>query len=398
MLPGSGPAPRLHDTATGELALAAAGPVATLYACGITPYDATHMGHAATYTAWDLLVRAWLDARLTVTYVQNVTDIDDPLIERAQANGEDWAELAERETALFSEDMAALRVLPPSHFVGAVETIDLIIELVTQLRESGAAYEVDGDLYFPVAADPSFGSVSNLDRAEMVRLFGERGGDPERPGKKDPLDCLLWKQERPGEPAWDSALGRGRPGWHVECTAIALQHLGMAFDVQGGGSDLAFPHHEMCASEAQVAQSRRPFAQTYVHAGMVGLDGEKMSKSKGNLVFVSELRRTGVDPRAIRLALLGHHYREDWDWTDDDLDRAAARLDRWAAAAALPTGPDASNLLVEVRSALAGDLDAPQALLAVDHWVDQALSAGGPDTAAPATFRALCDARLGVDL
>jgi L-cysteine:1D-myo-inositol 2-amino-2-deoxy-alpha-D-glucopyranoside ligase len=395
---GFAPTVTVRDTATERLAATHPGAAARLYVCGITPYDATHLGHAATYLAFDLLVRAWRDSGHDVVYVQNVTDIDDPLIERAQATGEDWAELAERETALFCDDMAALRVVPPTHFVGAVETIDLIVDLVTRLRDSGAAYEVDGDLYFPVAADPSFGSVSNLDRAEMVRLFGERGGDPDRPGKKDPLDCLLWQQERPGEPAWESGLGRGRPGWHVECTAIALEHLGMAFDVQGGGSDLAFPHHEMCASEAQVAQSSRPFAQTYVHAGMVGLDGEKMSKSKGNLVFVHTLRRAGVDPRAVRLALLGHHYREDWDWTDADLDRAAARLERWTAAAALPTGPDASNVLVEVRSALAHDLDAPQALVAVDQWAEQALSSGGPDTAAPGTFRALCDARLGVDL
>jgi L-cysteine:1D-myo-inositol 2-amino-2-deoxy-alpha-D-glucopyranoside ligase len=398
---GYAPTVVLHDTASCRGVPTHPEQDARLYVCGITPYDATHLGHAATYVAFDLLVRAWRDAGHDVVYVQNVTDVDDPLIERAISTGEDWAKMAERETALFREDMVALRIVPPTHFIGAAESIELIIALIQRLRDAGAVYEVDGDLYFPVAADATFGGVSNLDRAAMVELFGERGGDPDRPGKKDPLDCLLWQRERPGEPAWDSVLGRGRPGWHIECTAIALEYLGMPFDVQGGGSDLVFPHHEMCASEGQVAQSSRPFARTYVHAGMVGLDGEKMSKSRGNLVFVSTLRREGVDPRLVRLALLDHHYRDDWEWTDDDLDRARDRLGRWSEAAAKPTGPDVSNLLIDLRGALALDLDAPKALVAVDRWVDQALAGGGPDPwgqSAPAAFRALVDARLGIDL
>ncbi|HEX2176294.1 MAG TPA: cysteine--1-D-myo-inosityl 2-amino-2-deoxy-alpha-D-glucopyranoside ligase [Nocardioidaceae bacterium] len=395
---GFAPTVLVRDTASGHLLPTRPETVARLYVCGITPYDATHLGHAATYLAFDLLVRAWRDAGYPVLYVQNVTDVDDPLIERAIATGQDWAEMAERETALFRDDMTALRILPPDHFIGAAESIDLIAELIRRLRDAGAVYEVDGDLYFPVAADPAFGGVSNLDRAAMVDLFGERGGDPDRPGKKDPLDCLLWHRERHGEPAWDTVLGRGRPGWHIECTAIALQHLGMGFDVQGGGSDLAFPHHEMCASGAQVVEASRPFAQAYVHAGMVGLDGEKMSKSRGNLVFVSALLQRGVDPRAIRLALLDHHYRDDWEWTDGDLDRAHGRLERWTAAAALSSGPDTSNLLIDVRDALAHDLDAPKALVAVDQWAEHAVTGGGPDTAAPQTFRALVDARLGIDL
>jgi L-cysteine:1D-myo-inositol 2-amino-2-deoxy-alpha-D-glucopyranoside ligase len=395
---GYAPTVALHDTATGRTVPTHPADAARLYVCGITPYDATHMGHAATYLAFDLLIRAWRDAGHRVEYVQNVTDVDDPLIERANATGENWVEMAERETALFRDDMAALRVVPPDQFVGAAESVDMIVELIQRLRDAGAVYEVDGDLYFPVSSDPSFGAVSNLDRARMVELSAERGGDPDRSGKKDPLDCLLWQRERPGEPAWDSPLGRGRPGWHIECTAIALEHLGMPFDVQGGGSDLAFPHHEMCASEGQVAQGTRPFARLYVHAGMVGLDGEKMSKSRGNLVFVSVLREAGVDPRVLRLALLDHHYRDDWDWTDDDLDRARDRLDRWTAAVSQPTGPDASNLLIDVRSALAHDLDAPKALVALDQWAEQALTGGGPNPAAPGTVRALVDARLGVDL
>src|SRR4051794_20830834 len=225
-----------------------------MYVCGITPYDATHLGHAATYLMFDVIQRVCRDAGLDVRYVQNVTDVDDPLLERAQHTGEDWQELAERETELFREDMTALRVLAPDHYVGAVEAIPLIVPMVERLRERGTAYEVDDDLYFSVRSDPRFGAVSRLSDGEMVDVFGQRGGDPERSGKKDPLDCLLWQAERPGEPAWDTELGRGRPGWHVECSAIALHHLGPGFDVQGGGSDLAFPHHEMSASEAQAME------------------------------------------------------------------------------------------------------------------------------------------------
>ena len=342
MLPGSGPAPRLHDTATGELVLAAAGRVATLYACGITPYDATHMGHAATYTAWDLLVRAWLDARDTVIYVQNVTDVDDPLLERADRDGEDWRELARRETQRYRGDMEALRVLPPTHLIGAVEALPVIERFSARMADRGALYNVDEDVYFARSADQGFGSLSGpgtpsgYDLAAMAELAAERGGDPDRPGKKDPLDVLVWRAERPGEPAWESRFGRGRPGWHVECAAIATEYLGNAFDVQAGGSDLVFPHHEMSASHARVALSPAPdaFARVYVHAGMVSYHGEKMSKSLGNLVFVSRLVADGTDPMAIRMALLAHHYRSDWEWTDAVLGDAQARLDRWRAALA----------------------------------------------------------------
>jgi L-cysteine:1D-myo-inositol 2-amino-2-deoxy-alpha-D-glucopyranoside ligase len=393
---GSAPAVVIHDTQSHGHVVTGSGDAARLYVCGITPYDATHLGHAATYLAFDLLVRAWRDAGHAVDYVQNVTDVDDPLLERARETGQDYEQLAERETELFRADMAALRMVAPSSFVGAVEAMPLIIDAVEQLREQGAAYDVDGDLYFPVTADPFFGSVSGLGRTAMVELFRERGGDPDRTGKKDPLDCLVWQHQRPGDPAWDSTLGRGRPGWHIECTAIALHHLGANFDVQGGGSDLVFPHHEMCASEAHVVTGRRPFAQGYVHAGMVGLQGEKMSKSRGNLVLVSTLRETGVDPMAIRLALLGHHYRDDWDWTDADLTGSEDRLRRWRAAAVLPSGPGAGGLVAEVRRALADDLDAPRALAAIDDWVEAAQSGTGGDAAAPALMRDLCDARLGV--
>jgi L-cysteine:1D-myo-inositol 2-amino-2-deoxy-alpha-D-glucopyranoside ligase len=370
-----------------------------MYVCGITPYDATHLGHAATYLGFDLLNRVWRDAGSTVNYVQNVTDVDDPLLERANATGENWADLAHREIELFHTDMAALRVVPPAQYLGVVESIPLIIDVIRQLQAAGAAYDVDGDLYFAVDSDADFGSVSHFDAATMRTLFAERGGDPDRPGKKNPLDALLWRAERPGEPAWDSPVGRGRPGWHIECTAIAASTLGTPLSVQGGGSDLVFPHHEMTAAHAEVASGQRPFALAFVHAGMVAYEGEKMSKSRGNLVFVSKLRVAGVDPMALRLALLDHHYRTNWEWTDADLSRAGERLANWQRAATLSTGPSADGLLGDVRDRLADDLDAPGALAAVDAWAAIAADdAGDADPGAPSLMKATVDALLGVAL
>ncbi|WP_433191128.1 cysteine--1-D-myo-inosityl 2-amino-2-deoxy-alpha-D-glucopyranoside ligase [Actinoallomurus sp. CA-150999] len=392
----------VYDSAAGVVRPTDPGPTARMYVCGITPYDATHLGHAATYLAFDLVNRVWRDAGHDVHYVQNTTDVDDPLLERAGQTGEDWRVLAEREIELFRDDMTALRVLPPREYVGAVESIPLIVEFIDRLRSKGATYELDGDVYFPVSADPSFGSVSGLPPNQMLPLFAERGGDPGRKGKKDPLDALLWQAERPGEPAWDSPFGRGRPGWHVECSAISVHNLGMAFDIEGGGSDLVFPHHEMGASHAEVATGERPHAKAYVHAGMVALDGEKMSKSRGNLVFVSRLRADGADPMAIRLALLDHHYRSDWEWTADDLTRAQARLARWREAVLLPAAPPAADVVGRIRRHLADDLDAPAALLAVDRWADHALDVTDEDreadAAAPGLVRAALDALLGIEL
>jgi L-cysteine:1D-myo-inositol 2-amino-2-deoxy-alpha-D-glucopyranoside ligase len=388
---------RVHDTSAGSVRTIDPDGPARIYVCGITPYDATHLGHAATYIAFDLLNRAWRDAGHEVRYVQNVTDVDDPLLERATATGVDWAELAERETELFRTDMAALRVIAPDHYVGAVESIAEHVELIQRLQSRGHVYDVDGDLYYSVHADPRFGAVSRLTEAQMLEVFADRGGDPERAGKKHPLDCLLWQAERPGEPAWDTALGRGRPGWHVECSAIALQHLGHDFDVQGGGSDLAFPHHEMSAGHAQAAYDGHSFARAYVHAGMVGYQGEKMSKSKGNLVFVSRLRQDGVDPMAVRLALLGHHYRSDWEWTDADLSRAEELLASLRAAVQEPEGAGTSSVVRGVRESLAEDLDAPGALAALQRWA-LATNEGADrsETGAGDVVRRLVDARLGV--
>jgi L-cysteine:1D-myo-inositol 2-amino-2-deoxy-alpha-D-glucopyranoside ligase len=415
-LPGRGGPVRLRDTSSGELVPAATAPTARMYVCGITPYDATHMGHAATYVAFDLLARALRDADHDVRYVQNVTDVDDPLLERADATGVDWRALADDQTQLFADDMAALAVVPPDVYEGAVEAIPRIVAAVTELLDAGYAYRVsgdedtpDGDVYFSAHADPDFGSVSGYDEPTMLELFAERGGDPQRSSKKHPLDPLLWRVARPGEPEWDGGpLGRGRPGWHIECTAIALAHLGAAFDVQGGGSDLVFPHHEMSASHGHLLGAQ-PYARVYAHGGMVGLDGHKMSKSRGNLVLVSKLRAAAVDPAAIRLVILAHHYRSDWDWTDAELAAAQDRLARWRTATSRDEGPDAEPLLAIVRARLADDLDAPGALAAVDAWIADAEAGasepveGSPGASelvegSPRLVRDLVDALLGVQL
>ncbi|MBO0610548.1 cysteine--1-D-myo-inosityl 2-amino-2-deoxy-alpha-D-glucopyranoside ligase [Myceligenerans salitolerans] len=412
-IPGSSDKIQVHDTSTGGLVEAAPGATAGLYVCGITPYDATHIGHANTYVTFDLLVRALRDAGKQVTYVSNVTDVDDPLLERAAATGVDWAQLARDQVALFAEDMTALGVVPPDVYCGVVESVPDVAAAVTAMLEAGTAYRVpsseDGgtgdDVYADLSADAGFGSVSLLDRAAMGAVFAERGGDPGRPGKRDPLDPLLWRAERPGEPAWDGGtLGRGRPGWHIECAVIARAGLGLSrggtFDVQGGGADLVFPHHEMSISHLR-ALGAEP-AATHVHAALIAYQGEKMSKSRGNLVLVSRLRADGADPMAIRLALLAHHYRTAWEWSDADLAAGTARLEHWRAALSGNGGPPADDALAALRTALARDLDAPAALAAVDAWADEALDPSR-DTAtdeegAPGVLSRAVNALLGVRL
>ncbi len=417
LVPGTGPVPMLHDTATGELRSASSHGVASLYVCGITPYDATHIGHAATYLAFDTLVRAWLDAGVGVEYVQNTTDVDDPLLERATATGVDWRELAASQTDLFRSDMTALGIRPPDHYVAVTDVITEISNAVETLVSHGTAYEVatddsvDGnnDLYFDSARAAEtgpwhLGLESGLDRDTMLALSRQRGGDPGRPGKRDPLDPLLWRAARVGEPAWESRVGRGRPGWHIECSVIAINRLASPITVQAGGSDLIFPHHEFSAGHAS-SITGEPFADIYAHAGMVAYQGEKMSKSLGNLVLVSQLTARGVDPRSIRLALLDHHYRTDWEWTADTLVSATARLERWTAWAAASTGStevdaaapatagsDAPDPVVDaLRTAVADDLDTPAALAVVDA----AIAAACPATAAAVTA---IDALLGIRL
>ena len=401
-VPGTPRPLRLYDTAASEIRPTAPGPTATMYVCGITPYDATHLGHAATYLAFDLVYRQWLDNGHDVHYVQNVTDVDDPLLERAERDQDDWVVLAMRETALFREDMAALRVLPPRDYLGAVESIPEIVEAVAKLLAAGVAYRVADeeypDIYFSHLASGRFGEVSHYTPEEMATFFAERGGDPDRPGKRHPLDALLWRAARPDEPSWESELGPGRPGWHVECSVIALNRLGMGFDVQGGGSDLIFPHHEFSAAHAEALTGEQPFARHYAHAGMIGLDGEKMSKSRGNLVFVSRLRADKVDPMATRLGLLAGHYREDRPWSAEVLSEAEARLARWRSAVEVAAAPPAEDLVARLRDHLSNDLDTPRALAAVDAWAEAALTTTGTSAEAPALVRTAVDALLGVEL
>ncbi|MGY1846342.1 MULTISPECIES: cysteine--1-D-myo-inosityl 2-amino-2-deoxy-alpha-D-glucopyranoside ligase [unclassified Blastococcus] len=402
-LPGTGSVLKVYDTARGEIVATTPDRTARMYVCGITPYDATHLGHAATYLAFDLVNRVWRDAGHAVHYVQNVTDVDDPLLERAARDGEDWIVLAMRETALFREDMTALRVLPPEDYVGAVESIPRIVAYIEQLLDAGLAYVLadgTGDIYHDVAQAPGFGSESGYDEATMLTLFAERGGDPDRAGKRNRLDPLLWRGERPEEPAWPGPRGtRGRPGWHVECAAIALDTIGMEFDVQGGGSDLVFPHHEFSAVHAEALTATKPFARAYVHAAMIGLEGEKMSKSRGNLVFVSKLRGEGVDPMAIRLALLSGHYRTDREWSDRLLAEAQERLDTWRSAVGREAGAPAGPVLHGLRERLSDDLDSPGAIALVDAWAARTL-AGGEDLEehAPQVVCDAVDALLGVEL
>ncbi|MET4581178.1 L-cysteine:1D-myo-inositol 2-amino-2-deoxy-alpha-D-glucopyranoside ligase [Conyzicola nivalis] len=399
-LPGRAPVPRVFDSSSRGLIDATPRAEASLYVCGITPYDATHLGHANTYLAFDTLVRLWTDGGYDVRYAQNVTDVDDPLLERAVATGVDWRELAAQQIELFRGDMESLRIVPPTHYVAVTDMIDEVAVAIRTLLDAGVAYRLDDgtdDIYFDNAAGATpawtLGDESGLDRATMLVLSAERGGDPDRPGKRDALDPLLWRGPRDGEPAWESPLGVGRPGWHIECSVIAQHYLDTPITVQGGGSDLLFPHHEFSAGHA-AALSGRPLADVYSHAGMVAYDGEKMSKSLGNLVLVSALTSEGTDPRAIRLALLDRHYRSDWEWTRGQLTEAQCRLGTWETWAAAAVSDDATadaTLLDALRAALANDLDTPAALAAVDARI----ASGAPATR---TDVASIDALLGIAL
>lgn len=395
VLAGDVPPLRVHDSASGKVRpVEVVDDCLRMYVCGITPYDATHLGHAATYLAFDVLQRVIRDAGHQVRYVQNVTDIDDPLLERATRDGVDWRQLAEEQIELFRADMTALRIIAPDAYVGAVESMDGVSEAVSGLLGSGYAYRVDDlpypDVYFDLAQMPDFGYISHLSEPDMLALFAERGGDPERAGKRHQLDPLLWRMARPGEPCWSSVLGDGRPGWHIECAVIARQHLGGQIQIQGGGTDLAFPHHECSAAHAEALAGAHPFAASYLHTGMLGYDGQKMSKSLGNLVFVSKLLSDGHDPMAIRLALLDGHYRADREWTADALARAHMRLAAYRAAADRQ-GMSAEAVIYDLRAVLAADLDTPAALAVLDDWAATEVLAG----AAVATA---ADALLGVQL
>lgn len=395
------PALSLWDTARGGSFPLPEKPLYRIYVCGITPYDATHIGHAATYLTFDLANR-YLRARgARVRFVQNITDIDDPLLERATRDNVDWKVLAQSQIDLFRGDMVNLHVIPPDHYIGVVEAMDLVTESISVLDQRGTTYQVEGDLYFSVRSDENFGSRSHYSQEEMLEIFAERGGDPQRAGKRDPLDALLWLSHRDGEPAWNSSHGDGRPGWHIECCAIALHYLEpedsseTSIDIQGGGSDLIFPHHEMSASQGQILQGR-PFASHYVHAGMIGLDGVKMSKSLGNLVFVSKLVGSGVDPMAIRWALMESHYSTDRSWSNELLDASVEWVIRLRRALSMMEVAPTATVIEKIISAQANNLDTPKSLASLKEWV--VLSENGFHGGQAGELSRAIDALLGLAL
>ena len=341
----------------------------SIYVCGITPYDSTHLGHAATYLAFDLINRYLLLAKYKVDFIENVTDIDDPLLERAKRDNQDWQTLAQEQIDLFKSDMSALRIIPPKNLVKVTDSFDLIEKFITQLSDRGFLYKIEEDYYFSVG-DFLEDLPMTVDQAKVI--FQQRGGDPERTGKKHPLDPVVWLANQEGDPGWPSKFGYGRPGWHVECTAIACNYLDNLnsdpiIDLQGGGSDLLFPHHYMSAKIVQAAYGRE-FSSLYIHAGMIGLDGEKMSKSKGNLVFVSKLLEDGVDPMIIRWALLTGHYQSDRQWSDDLLKKAESDIELMRTALSRTEVADTDQLLKDLILDLSNNLDTPTALNRLVLW------------------------------
>lgn len=370
-----------------------------IYVCGITPYDATHLGHAATYLTFDLIHRYLLATGSRVKFVQNITDIDDPLLERAARDGQDWRELAQSQIDLFRGDMVNLHIIPPDHYIGVVEAMPLVESSIAKLSAAGTTYLVDNDLYFNVHSDSAFGSRSHLSQEKMLEIFAERGGDPMRPGKQDPLDALLWLSHRPGEPSWPSRNGDGRPGWHIECCAIALHYLEpdgsseTSIDIQGGGSDLIFPHHEMSAVQGKILEGRE-FASHYVHSGMIGLDGVKMSKSLGNLVFVSKLVAAGSDPMAIRWALMESHYSQDRSWSNQLLEQAHSWIARLQSSLSMMECAPTDEVIDEIIASQSDNLDTARSLVAIKSWIN-ACESGSTGGSAGELSRAL-DSLLGL--
>ncbi len=356
---------RLYDTARQAIVPFEPGPVVTMYTCGITPYDATHLGHAAVYVTYDVLQRRLRDLGHQTHCVRNITDVDDPLLAKARSLGVHYLDLAAGEVKRFQDDMAALNVLPAFSEPRATSAIPDIRGFIGMVLDQGHAYQAGGAVYFDASTFPGFGEVSNLGEAAMLELAAERGGNPDDPHKRHPLDFVLWQPSVDDEPSWETLWGPGRPGWHIECSALALRELGTTIDLHGGGTDLIFPHHE-CERAQSEAATGEPFVRHWMHVGMVCKDGEKMSKSLGNLVLIDALR-IDWDPRAIRLAIIEHHYRTSWSWDDDLMPRAAARLQRWQASA----DGDGAHVLADVRHALDDDLDTPAALAAIDDAAER---------------------------
>jgi L-cysteine:1D-myo-inositol 2-amino-2-deoxy-alpha-D-glucopyranoside ligase len=385
---------RLYDTARQAVVPFDVGPDVSMYVCGITPYDSTHLGHAATYLTYDLLIRRLEELGHRVRMVRNVTDVDDSILPKARELGVPYLELADSELARFRADMEALEMRPPVAEPRATESIDGMVDMVASLVASGHAYTAHGTTYFEVSTFPRFGALSHYSRDEMVKLARQRGGNPDDPHRRDPLDFVLWQPSLPDEPVWDAPFGNGRPGWHVECSVMAMANLGTTIDLHGGGTDLVFPHHE-CEIAQSESLTGKPFSMHWLHSAMVNYEGEKMSKSLGNLVFVDQLLKT-ADPRAIRLALMRHHYRHGFEWYQTDLEEGTALLHRLLAAAEKTTGPDPTAYARRVRDAIDDDLDSPRALDALDDLASAILS-GGDD---PSARTVLCELGqlLGVNL
>lgn len=347
------------------------GEQSSIYICGITPYDSTHMGHAATYLTFDLVNRYLRASGKNVSFVENITDIDDPLLERATRDNQDWRELAESQIELFREDMTSLGVLPPNAYRGVIESMDEIISTVEEMIATGRSYILDGDIYLDL--NQVDGAIENLPLAldQALKIFEERGGDPARVGKRHALDPLLWKARKGDDPFWEAPFGQGRPGWHIECTAIALKNLPNAsstsITLQAGGSDLMFPHHYMTALQAK-ALTGVEFASCYSHAGMIGLDGEKMSKSKGNLVFVSKLRQEGVSPALIKIALFADRYSTDRMWSRELLDDANKLLARLLSALSRQEVAPTFEVVQEIVNAISDDLNTPKVFELLNSW------------------------------
>jgi len=348
----------LYDSSRRDVVPFTPGPLVTMYTCGITPYDAAHLGHVAVYLAYDVLQRRLRDLGHETRCVRNVTDVDDDILKKARSLGVHYLDLAAEETARFDEHMRALGMLAAYSEPRATSAISDILRLVGRLLDAGHAYQARGAVYFDTRSFPPFGTVFGLDRETMLGLAAIHGGNPDDPAKRDPLDFVLWQPSLADEPAWESRWGPGRPGWHIECSALAMRELGDTIDLHGGGADLIFPHHE-CEAAQSLAATGEPFVRHWMHVGMVRLGGEKMSKSLGNLVFVGDLLKEH-EADAIRLAILSQHYRSSWDWEERLLTEAEQRLGRWRASGA------GDGALEQVRAALDDDLDAPAALVAID--------------------------------
>jgi L-cysteine:1D-myo-inositol 2-amino-2-deoxy-alpha-D-glucopyranoside ligase len=353
---------RLYDTARQAVVPFEPPEHVLMYTCGITPYDSTHLGHAATYLAYDVLQRRLIDLGHRVTCVRNVTDVDDPLFEKARQLGVHYLDLAAGEEARFEADMDALNALPVASRPRASSAIADIRGFIGMVIDRGYAYQAGGSVFFDVSKFDRFGTVSHYSRERMIELARQRGGDVDNPAKRDPLDFVLWQPSEHDEPSWDTLWGPGRPGWHIECSALALRELGSTIHLHGGGSDLIYPHHE-CERAQSEAATGEPFVQHWMHTALISKDGEKMSKSLGNLVFVDALRKEW-DAAAIRLAIIGHHYRVEWEWDETLMPEAQARLEGWRTASRRRGSDD--DLLRVVRERLDDDLDTPGAFAAID--------------------------------